>query len=73
VDVTEVDGVREGDDAVIIGAQGGARQSAEDLARALGTINYEIVTSISRRVPRRYHQGGRVVATRTLADGYLRA
>ncbi|TMC30086.1 MAG: alanine racemase [Chloroflexi bacterium] len=73
VDVTDVPEVREGDEVVIIGAQGGARQSADDLARALGTLNYEIVTSISRRVPRRYHQGGRVVATRTLADGYVRS
>jgi len=73
LDVTDVPNVSEGDEVVMIGAQGGARQSADDLARALGTINYEIVTAISRRVPRRYHQGGRVVALRTLADGYVRA
>jgi hypothetical protein len=38
----------------------------------VGTISYEIVTSIRRRVPRRYHRSGRLVATRTLADGYRR-
>ncbi|HUG05506.1 MAG TPA: alanine racemase [Candidatus Limnocylindria bacterium] len=72
VDVTELPATREGDEVVLIGAQDGARQTAEDLARAAGTINYEIVTGIRRRVPRRYHRGGRIVAVRTLADGYHR-
>ena len=70
LDVTDVDGVREGDEVVLIGAQGSASQTAEDLAEACGTINYEIVTGIRRRVPRRYFRGGHVVATRTLAEGY---
>lgn len=70
LDVTEVDGAREGDEVTIIGAQAGVKQTAEDLAAACGTINYEIVTGIRRRVPRRYFRGGKVVATRTLAEGY---
>lgn len=70
VDVTDVEGAREGDEVVLIGAQGGASQTAEDLADACGTINYEIVTGIRRRVPRRYFRGGHVIATRTLAEGY---
>src|SRR3989454_4970912 len=69
-DVTDLDGAREGDEVVIIGAQAGAKQTAEDLAEACGTINYEIVTGIRRRVPRRYFRGGKVVAIRTLAEGY---
>jgi alanine racemase len=72
VDVTELPETGEGDEVVIIGAQAGARQTAEDLATAAGTISYEIVVGIRRRVPRRYHRGGRVVALRTLADGYRR-
>ena len=72
IDVTDVPGVREGDEAVLIGGQAGARQSAEDLASAAGTISYEIVTGIRRRVPRRYRRAGRAVATRTLVDGYVR-
>jgi alanine racemase len=70
LDVTDVDGAREGDEVVLIGAQAGAKQTAEDLAEACGTINYEIVTGIRRRVPRRYFRGGKVVAIRTLAEGY---
>jgi hypothetical protein len=42
------------------------------MAAAAGTISYEIVVGIRRRVPRRYHRAGRVVAVRTLADGYRR-
>ena len=70
LDVTDVAGVREGDEVVIIGEQAGARQSADDLAAACGTIAYEVVTAIRRRVPRRYFRGGRLVATRTLLEGY---
>ncbi len=72
LDVTDLPTARESDEVVMIGAQDGARQTADDLATAAGTISYEIVTGIRRRVPRRYHRGGRLVATRTLADGYRR-
>jgi alanine racemase len=40
--------------AMVIGAQGGERILAEELAERLGTINYEITTGISARVPRQY-------------------
>lgn len=69
LDVTDVPAAREGDEVVIIGEQEGARLSAEDLALACGTNNYEVVTGIRRLVPRRYARGGRIVALRTLADG----
>jgi len=39
---------------VLIGSQGKERISADDLASALGTINYEVVTRISSRIPRVY-------------------
>src|SRR5256714_8701848 len=70
LDVTDIDGVREGDEGVLIGSQAGATQSAEDLAAACGTISHEIVTGIRRRVPRRYFRGGQLVATRTLQGGH---
>jgi alanine racemase len=47
------DGER-GAPAVLIGSQGGERILAEELAERLGTINYEITTGISARVPRQY-------------------
>ena len=72
LDVTDLPATREGDEVVMIGAQDGGRQTADDLAAAAGTISYEIVVGIRRRVPRRYLRDGRVVALRTLADGYRR-
>ena len=54
VDVTTLRGrVEVGDEVVLIGEQGAARQTADELAETLGTIHYEIVTAIAARVPRR--------------------
>jgi alanine racemase len=53
VDATDC-GARPGDRVVCLGASGDARVSAWDLARAAGTIPYEILCAISQRVPRRY-------------------
>lgn len=54
LDVTDVKNVRVGDEVVIIGAQGKNRITAEELAKKIGTINYEIVCKIHPRVPRIY-------------------
>lgn len=50
------DEVAVGDDVVLIGVQGTERISAEELAGHIGTIGYEIVCTISDRVPRE-HRG----------------
>jgi len=53
IDVTALGGqVEPGDEVVVIGQQGNEKITAEELAAKLGTINYEIVTCISHRVPR---------------------
>ncbi len=53
IDVTDLRGrVNVGDEVVIIGGQGSEEITADELARKLGTINYEIVARISSRVPR---------------------
>ncbi len=44
--------VEPGEEAVLVGSQGGEAILAEDLAERLGTINYEIACGISARVPR---------------------
>lgn len=58
VDLGSESAVSVGDIATLIGADGGERQSAEQLARRIETINYEVVCGISRRVPRVYHRDG---------------
>lgn len=53
VDVTHLRGrVKIGDEVVIVGSQGSETITVDDLAKRQNTINYEIVTAISSRVPR---------------------
>jgi len=54
LDVTDVPGVQEGDDVVLIGSQGSERITAEDIAVKTETIAYEVLCGISKRVPRIY-------------------
>ena len=58
VEVSGPDAVAVGDRVVVIGSDGPERQTAEELARRVGTINYEIVCAISQRVARVYHRDG---------------
>ena len=51
VDVGQAD-VAVGDEAVLIGEQGGERIGVAEWADRLGTIGYEIVCGISKRIPR---------------------
>jgi alanine racemase len=50
--------VRVGAPAILIGRSGQERQTVEDIARRLGTINHEVLCGISARVPRQYHRDG---------------
>jgi alanine racemase len=54
VDVSRVPSARAGDEAVLIGQQGREQITANELAGWCGTIPWEILTSISYRVPRIY-------------------
>ena len=54
VDVSAVPDVVIGDEALLLGEQNGAVLDARDLASAAGTIPYEVLTNVSRRVPRVY-------------------
>jgi alanine racemase len=62
VDLGPASGVAIGAPAVLIGAAGAQRVTAEDLARAADTINYEITCALSRRVPREHHRDGEPIA-----------
>ncbi|HHW43639.1 alanine racemase [Desulfofundulus thermobenzoicus] len=56
VDVTGIPGVRAGDEAVLFGTQKGRFLPVEEVAAHMGTINYEVVCLISKRVPRVYFE-----------------
>ena len=53
-DVTEIDGVTAGDEAVLIGKSGEEEITADDIAEWAGTISYEILLSTAGRVERIY-------------------
>jgi alanine racemase len=56
IDVTGIEKVQPGDEVVLLGRQGDAEISADEMAAWANTISYEILTSISNRVPRiHYH------------------
>jgi alanine racemase len=59
--VSAVPDVRQRDEVVLIGRQGDETITADDVARQLGTINYEVTCMISHRVPRVYVRKGKPV------------
>jgi alanine racemase len=54
LDVTDVPGVSDQDEVVLIGQQDGGRITADELAGRTDTISYEVLCGISGRVPRVY-------------------
>jgi alanine racemase len=52
LDVTDIRNVQQGDEVVLLGRQGDAEISADEMAAWAGTISYEILTSIGARVLR---------------------
>jgi alanine racemase len=54
LDVTKIPGVQVGDVVTILGKDGYEQITATEMAEWLGTINYEVVCGISKRVPRIY-------------------
>lgn len=67
VDITDIDGVKLGDEVVLIGTQGGAILTVEDVADNANSFNYEQLCRISPRVPRTYYKDGKMIA----CQGYM--
>ena len=61
IDVSGEANVHAGDEVVLFGRQGDSFIPIEEIAAVCGTINYEIMCNISRRVPRVYMKNGKVV------------
>lgn len=68
VDISDIEGVSQDDEVVLIGEQSGKNISAEELAVLADTINYEITTGILPRIPRVYLSEGKLVETRSLTS-----
>ena len=67
VDVTGLD-VAEGDLVTLMGTDGDETISADDIANIVGTINYEIVCDVGKRVPRVYIQDGKIIGSKDYYD-----
>ncbi|MFZ3102490.1 MAG: alanine racemase [Desulfitobacteriaceae bacterium] len=54
LEVTKISDIKVGDVVTILGEDGSERIDATEMASWLGTINYEVICGISKRVPRKY-------------------
>ena len=62
VDVSEVPGVKVGDEVILLGEDQGEQITAEELGALSGRFNYELVCDINKRIPRVYVKNGKPVA-----------
>lgn len=58
IDVTNIPDVAVKDEVILIGGEGDAYVSVEEVAAPAASFNYELVCNIGRRVPRVYNEGG---------------
>jgi len=64
IDVTSIRGVKVGDEVILIGEDENNKFTADIVGELIGTISYEVVCMISKRVPRVYIKEGKVVKIR---------
>lgn len=58
IDVGHIPDCALGDEVVIMGSQGEEKITANNIADTIGTINYEVVASLTKRMPNRYILSG---------------
>jgi alanine racemase len=68
VDVDGLPDVRVGDEVVLFGKQGEGEITVDEVADRVGTINYEIICGIGKRVTRAYLRSGETIGMRTLTE-----
>lgn len=61
IDVTDIEDVKVGDEVVLFGDGTNGVPHIDEVAEKLGTINYEIVCMVGRRVPRVYIKDGKII------------
>ena len=65
IDVSDIDEtINVGDEVILLGEQNELVFNADNMAEALGTINYEILCMIKQRIPRIYIKDNKVVKVR---------
>lgn len=64
IDVTDIGNVHVGDEVIVLGNDKDLKFDADDMAKAMGTINYEVLCMIKQRIPRVYIEDGKVKSIR---------
>ncbi len=60
-DVTEIKNIKIGDEVILFGTDGNNTITVDSVAALAGTINYEVISVVGKRVPRVYIKDGKVV------------
>lgn len=66
IDITDIEGVKSGDEVILLGSDGEFKFDAEDMANILNTISYEVLCLIGRRAPRVYIKDNEVLGIKYL-------
>lgn len=61
IDISQCGEVKHGDEVIVMGERNGISNNADDIAKRLGTISYEVLCMVSKRVPRIYNKGGEII------------
>ncbi|AVQ45132.1 alanine racemase [Clostridium botulinum] len=61
IDVTSIEDLKVGDVVTIMGEENGVSYTAEDIASEIGTISYEVICNVNKRVPRVYKKDGKII------------
>jgi alanine racemase len=64
IDVTDIDDVQPGDLVILVGSDGIHTISFDDIAKNIGTISYEMICMIGKRIPRVYMKHNEIVTIR---------
>lgn len=61
IDVTDIDNVKSGDEVILLGESNEVKFNADDLAKCMNSINYEVLCLLKNRVPRAYIKNGKII------------
>ena len=67
IDVTKIDEINIGDEVILFGSDGTNEITVDEVAEKIGTISYEVLCMVGRRVPRVYIKDGII----TMITDYL--
>ncbi len=63
IDVTDIPYIKVEDEVTLVGTDGDAVLTMEEISNNAHSFNYELPCKIARRVPRVYYRNGKIVKT----------